>query len=172
MLRGDTVKDDSGWYAVCTEQGSSALQMTAAKVMDINHIKTTRMRRTSSSGSIRLHPGQNGRCTIIVENSKIGMSRYLDTSPKAQMAQIMVQYGRSSRSSSANSVRSSFSRTFFGKGNSRKFQQNTVGKKFQIWNVQSLTEKKDHSCLCTGRCRTGWKETEHRPNVENTHERL
>ena len=25
VLRGDTVKDDSGWYAVCTEQGSSAL---------------------------------------------------------------------------------------------------------------------------------------------------
>ena len=34
MLRGDTVKDDSGAYAVFTEQGSSASQMTAAKVMD------------------------------------------------------------------------------------------------------------------------------------------
>ena len=35
MLRGDIVKDDSGSYAVFTEQGSSASQMTAAKVMDI-----------------------------------------------------------------------------------------------------------------------------------------
>ena len=35
VLRGDTVKDDSGSYAVFTEQGSSAFQMTAAKVMDI-----------------------------------------------------------------------------------------------------------------------------------------
>ena len=35
VLRGDTVKDDSGLYAVFTEQGSSASQMTAAKVMDI-----------------------------------------------------------------------------------------------------------------------------------------
>ena len=35
MLRGDIVKDDSGAYAVCTEQGSSASQMTAAKVMDV-----------------------------------------------------------------------------------------------------------------------------------------
>ena len=35
VLRGDIVKDDSGSYAVCTEQGSSASQMTAAKVMDI-----------------------------------------------------------------------------------------------------------------------------------------
>ena len=35
MLRGDIVKDDSGAYAVFTEQGSSASQMTAAKVMDV-----------------------------------------------------------------------------------------------------------------------------------------
>ena len=35
VLRGDNVKDDSGSYAVFTEQGSSASQMTAAKVMDI-----------------------------------------------------------------------------------------------------------------------------------------
>ena len=35
VLRGDIVKDDSGSYAVYTEQDSSASQMTAAKVMDI-----------------------------------------------------------------------------------------------------------------------------------------
>ena len=35
FLRGDIVKDDSGSYAVFTEQGSSASQMTAAKIMDI-----------------------------------------------------------------------------------------------------------------------------------------
>ena len=35
VLRGDIVKDDSGSCAVLTEQGSSASQMTAAKVMDI-----------------------------------------------------------------------------------------------------------------------------------------
>ena len=35
VLRGDIVKDDSGPYAVFAEQGSSAFQMTAAKVMDI-----------------------------------------------------------------------------------------------------------------------------------------
>ena len=35
VLRGDFVKDDSGSYAVFTEPGSSASQMTAAKVMDI-----------------------------------------------------------------------------------------------------------------------------------------
>ena len=35
VLRGDIVTDDSGSYAVFTEQGSSASQMTVAKVMDI-----------------------------------------------------------------------------------------------------------------------------------------
>ena len=35
MLRGDIVTDDSGAYAVFTEQGSSASQMTAAKAMDV-----------------------------------------------------------------------------------------------------------------------------------------
>ena len=33
--RGGLVKDDSGAYAVFTEQGSSASQMTAAKIMDV-----------------------------------------------------------------------------------------------------------------------------------------
>ena len=35
VLRGDIVKDDSGSDALFTEQGSSASQMTAAKIMDI-----------------------------------------------------------------------------------------------------------------------------------------
>ena len=35
VLRGDSVEDDSGSYAVFTEQASSASQMTAAKVMGI-----------------------------------------------------------------------------------------------------------------------------------------
>ena len=35
VLRGDIVKDDSGAYAVFTEQRSSGSQVAAAKVMDI-----------------------------------------------------------------------------------------------------------------------------------------
>ena len=35
VLREDIVKDDSGSYAAFTEQGSSASQMTAAKVMNV-----------------------------------------------------------------------------------------------------------------------------------------
>ena len=49
-----SVKDDSGASAVFTEQGSSASQMTAAKVIGC-HCQTTRLRRTSSWCSICLH---------------------------------------------------------------------------------------------------------------------
>ena len=40
------------------------------------YFKTTGMRRTSSWCSICLYPGNNGRCSKIVENSQIGMSRH------------------------------------------------------------------------------------------------
>ena len=46
VLRGDVVKDDSGSYAVFTEQGSSASQITAAS--HGYHLQTARVRRTSS----------------------------------------------------------------------------------------------------------------------------
>ena len=63
------MKDDSGSYAVFTEQGSSASQMTAAKVMDIIS-RLPGMFRTSSGRSICLYPGQNGRCSKMIENSQ------------------------------------------------------------------------------------------------------
>ena len=49
--------------------------------------------------SICFYPSENGRCSQITENSQIGVSRHLDSSTTTQMAKIMVQYGRSSRSS-------------------------------------------------------------------------
>ena len=111
VLRGDIVKDDSGSYAVFTEQGSSASQMTAAKVMDFISRLPTSSRRSSSL----LYPSENGRCSQTSENSQIGVSRHLDSSTTTQVAKIMVQYGRPSCSSRTESVRSSFGRTIMGK---------------------------------------------------------
>ena len=79
------------------------------------HIQTTKMRRTSNWLSICFFPGKNGRCFKIIENSKIGMSRHLESSTTTQVDKIMVQYGRSSRSSWAKSARFSFGRTVMGK---------------------------------------------------------
>ena len=69
VLRGDIVKDDSGSYAVFTEQGSSASHMTAAKNHGY-HLQIARFRWTSSRRSIGLYPSENGRCSQIIENSK------------------------------------------------------------------------------------------------------
>ena len=144
------MRDDSGSHAVFTEQGSSASQLTAANVMDIK-IKTARMRRTSSRCSISLHPGQNnGRCTDVIENSKVRMSRYFGhVYRKHKMAQIMVQYGRSGRSFRAKFARSSFGRTAMAKAireRSIKIRSGTSSKLGML--AYSLTEKKGHSCLC------------------------
>ena len=98
VLRGDIVKDDSGSYAEFTEQGSSASQMTAAKIMDIIS-RLPGCDGQSSRRSIGLYSSKNGRCSQIIENSKIGVSRHLDSSTTTQMAKIMVQYGTPSCSS-------------------------------------------------------------------------
>ena len=55
VLRGDIVEDDSGSYAVFTEQGSSASQMTAAKVMDVV-ARLQGCAGQSSGRSISSHP--------------------------------------------------------------------------------------------------------------------
>ena len=98
VLRGDIVKDDSGSYAVFTEQGSSASHMTAAKIMDIIS-RLPGCDGQAADAVSAYYPGKNGGYTQITENSQVGMSRHLDSSTTTQMAQIMVQYGRPSRSS-------------------------------------------------------------------------
>ena len=114
VLRGDIVKYDSGSYAALTEQGSSASQMTAAKVMDIISRLPGCTGQAAAAVSAETQV-KNGRGSKIIENSQIGMSRFLDSSTTTQVAKIMVQNGRPSRSSRAKSVRSSFGRTIMGK---------------------------------------------------------
>ena len=79
VFRGDSVKNDSGSYAVFTEQGSSALQMTAAKIMDITSRLPGCARQAADAVSAytHLHSSQNGRSTDVAKNSQIGM--YHDT---------------------------------------------------------------------------------------------
>ena len=159
VLRGDVVKDDSGSYAVFTEQGSSASHMTAAKVMDIL-FQTARLRWTSSGRSICLYPVKNERCSKITQNSKNGMSRHLDSSTTTQMAKIMVQYGRPSRSSSAKSVWSSFGRTVVWE---RQFEKNPIearlGEGFQLGMfIRTPWKRVILICVC-GWHQIGWKET-------------
>ena len=114
VLRGDIVKDNSGSYAVFTEQGSSASQMTAAKIMDF----------------ISRLPGCDGQAADAVSTFtqvkmedahkllKIPKSECPDIwirLPRHKWPKIMVKYGRANCSSWAESVRSSFGKTIVGK---------------------------------------------------------
>ena len=93
VLRGDIVKDDSGANAVFNEQGSSASQMTAAKVMDVisrlPDCDGQAADAISAYTQVKLEAAPRS-----LKNRKIGMSRNMDTSPKTQMAQIVGKYGR------------------------------------------------------------------------------
>ena len=99
------------------------------------HLQIARLRRTSSWRSICLYPSKNGRCSQIIENSKIGVSRHLDSSTTTQMAKIM------SRSSWAKSLWSSFGRTVMGKA---------------IWENPIATRLGEGSQLGMSLC-TSWK---------------
>ena len=85
------MKDDSGSYAVFAEQGSSASQMTAAKVMDIKECTGQAADAVSAYTQVKMED--------VTENSEVRMSRYLDTSTDTRMVKIRVQYGRPSCSS-------------------------------------------------------------------------
>ena len=98
VLRGDIVKDDSRSCAVFTEQGSSASQMTASKIMDIisrlSGCDGQAAYVVSAYTQVKMEDAHK-----ISENVKIGVSRHLDSFTTTQMAQMMVQYGRPSCSS-------------------------------------------------------------------------
>ena len=85
VLRGDIVKDDSGSCAVFTEQGSSASQMTAAKQIDVRARQPGCAGQAADAVSV-FYPGKDGGRSQIAQNSKVRISRYLDTSTTTQMA--------------------------------------------------------------------------------------
>ena len=82
VLRGDIRANDSGSHALFTEQGSSASQVTASKVMDGN------ARLPDCAGQAADAVSAHTQVT----NSKVRMPRYLDTSNRTQVAKILVQH--------------------------------------------------------------------------------
>ena len=79
------MKDDSGPCAVFTEQGSSASQMTAAKVMDI----ISRLPRCSGQAADAVSAYTQLKmkdAPKILKIPKVGMSRRVDSSTTTQVA--------------------------------------------------------------------------------------
>ena len=94
MFSEVTLKNNSGSYAVFTEHGSSPSQMTAAKVMVV--IAGCGGQAADAVSAYTQVKKQDAPSLL---KKKIGMSKYLDMSTKTQIAEIMVQHGRPSRSS-------------------------------------------------------------------------
>ena len=139
VLRGDILKDDSGSYAVLTND---------SRQNHGYHLQITRLRWTSSRRSISLYPSKNGRCSQIVKNSQ---NRNVQTFG-------FVYHDTNGRNHGPVSKTQSFLlneiymvilwQDCYGKGNLRKSYCSTFGKRFPIGNACSYTDKKDHSYLC------------------------
>ena len=157
VLPGDIVKDDSGSYAVFTEQASSASQMTAAKVMDI----------------LSKLPGCAGQAADAVSapRSKWKMHQRYYKNPQSECPDIWIRLPKHKWpkswpsmedpvcSSRAESVRSSFGRTFMGKAIRERSIQNTVGKKFRIGMfIRQRRKRTTFICVC-GRYQIGWEKS-------------
>ena len=147
VLRGDIC--EGRFRIVCCIYWAGIISITNDRCKSHGYyIKTTGMRRTSSRRSIRIHLGQNGRCS----------QRY--SKFQSQSAQIFGYVYQSTNGPNLGPVWKIQSfllneictvilwQDDYGKGNSRKFFENTVAIKFQIGYVHSLTDKKDYSCLC------------------------
>ena len=121
--------------------------MTAAKFMDI--ISRLPGCAGQAADAVSAYTQiENGRCSKTIESFITGMSRQMDSSSTTQMAKIMVQYGRPSRSSWKKCVWSSFGRTVLGKAICKNSSWNTLGRKFPIGNVFSYIVKKGFSYQC------------------------
>ena len=147
VLRGDMVKDDSGSYAVFAEQGSSASQMTAAKIMDI----------------ISRLPGCNGQAAdavsaytqVKMEDApkllKIQKNRNVQTFGFVYHDTNGLNHGPVWKTQSfllSGICTVILWQDYYGKGNLRKSYCSTVGRRFPIGNAYSYTVKKCYSYLC------------------------
>ena len=86
-LRGDVVNNDSGSYAVFTEQGSSAWHMTAAKVLDA--ISRLSGCAGQASNAVSAHTQVKMEDANVIGIISIRVPSYLDSSTKIPPSEIM-----------------------------------------------------------------------------------
>ena len=150
---------------VFTEQGSSASQMTAAKIMDIISRLPGCAGQATDAVSV-CNPGKHGRCsTNHWKSPNRNVPEIWTLLPKIQMAKIMVQYGRRSRSSWTESVRSSFSRTDMREA----IGESSLGTQFVKSSKLGVNwEKGLFLSVHVDDIKTGREETEHKSDVEHS----
>ena len=146
VLRGDIAKDDSGSSAVFAEQGSSASQMTVAKVMDI-------------IARLLGCDGQAADAVSAFSQVKMEDAHKLLTIPKSECPDIWIRLPRHKWPTHGLVSKTQLYflqgictvilwKDYCGRGNLRKSYWNMAGRKFQIGNVSLHIVKKDYSYLC------------------------
>ena len=155
VLRGDTVKDDSGSYAVFTEQASSASQMMAAKVMDI-------------ISSCQDAQDKQRTQYLLIPKSKWKMLTNYWKFPNRSV-QIFGYVYRNTNGQNHGPARKTQSfllsrictvipwQDYYRKSNLRKFYWSMAGRKFQIGNVSLYIVKNIILLSVCGRDQTGWE---------------
>ena len=99
------------------------------------------------------------------------MPRHLDASTEAQMAQIIVQYGRPSRSSWKESVRSPSGTTLMGKAIWENYFGTRLGKSFELGMFICQPSKRTILICERGRYQDGRQNRKHETDEENSDER-
>ena len=145
--RSDTVKDDSGSYAVFTEQGSSASKMTAAKVMDIiSRLPGCAGQAADAASACTQVKLEDAPTLVKILKSEcpdiwIRLPKHKWPKSWSRMEDPVVPLER-------NLYGHPFGRTIRGTAIWESSIEITVGKKVQVGNVSSFTENKGCSYLC------------------------
>ena len=137
------MKDDSWSYAVFTEQGSSASQMTAAKVMDvISRMPGCDGQAADATSAYTQVKMEDAPSVLKFQNRNVQTFGFVYQNRNG------LNHGPVWKTQSFLLSEIILRQDYNGKGNSRKLYWNTVGKKFRIGKAYSLSEKKGYSCLC------------------------
>ena len=165
------MKDASGSCAVFTEQGSSASQLTAAKVMDI----------------ISRQPGCAGQAADAVSAyTKVRMedAPTLLKIPKSECPDVWIRVPKHKWPKSWSSMedpvvpleRNLYGHPLAGLSWERQFEKVLLKygwvKSSKNWECLFVNRRKRIILVCVcGRYKTGWQETNSQSNMENTDER-
>ena len=149
VLRADIVKDDSGSYAVFTEQGSLSSQMTAAKVMDIISRLPGCSAQTAEAVSAKTQVNMEDASTLQnFQSQNVQIFGYVYHHSTDGPNHGPVWKTQSFLSKGICMV--IFWQDYCGRGNLRKFFWNTFGKSFEIGNVFLQPSKRTfYQCMWT-----------------------
>ena len=168
MLQVDIVKDDSGSHAEFAEQGSSASQMTAAKVMavisSLPDCAGQAADAVSAYTQVKMTAAPNW-FKFQSQNIQIFGHVFHDTSGPNHGQTLKIIWFFVNEICMATHLQASC-----GKDNPRKFFWHWDGKKYPMGNVFLFTDSKACANRKRGRHQNGWKKPEFESHVKEIDE--